>query len=141
MMCLTSLCHISQIFESGTASTFSAFYPSRRYPTWAFFANSTQACATASPNDTFACLKSVSESDLLAAINATFAIYPGPFLPVIDGPGGILSDHPEKRLSRGAGGRVPLVLGTVKDEGQFPRSMLTSHMDDRMQRKEPTSCR
>ena len=137
-MCLTSLSHISQIFESGTASTFSDFYPSRRYPTWGFFANSTQACATASPNNTLACLRSVSEPDLLAAINATLAIYPGPFLPVIDGPGGILRDSPAKRLLRGAGGRVPLMLGTVKDEGQSPPT-LTGSMDDRMQLQEPTS--
>jgi hypothetical protein len=68
------------------------------------------------------------------------AIYPGPFLPVVDGPGGILSDHPEKRLLRGAGGRVPLVLGTVKDEGQSPSTLMGS-MGDHMQRQEPTSFR
>ena len=139
-MCLTSWCHIQQIFESGTASAFSAFYPSRSYPAWALFANSTQACAKASPNNTLACLRSVSEPDLLAAINASLVVYQAPFLPSIDGPGGILSDHPEKRLLRGAGGRVPLMLGTVKDEGQSP-STLTGNMDDRMQRQEPSSFR
>jgi len=113
------------IFESGTASAFSAFYPSRNFPAWAFFANTTQACTTASPNDTFACLRSVSEPEILAAINATLANYAVPFLPVIDGPGGLVSDYPAKRLSRGAGGRVPLLLGTVLDEGTFfiPRNL------------------
>lgn len=80
--------------------------------------NSTQACTGASPNDTFACLRNVSESDLQAASNATLANFEVPFLPSIDGPGGILSDYPAKRLSRGAGGQVPLMMGTVLDEGQ-----------------------
>ena len=81
------------------------------------FENSIQACASASPNNTFTCLRSASESDLLAAINASLAIEPYPFHPVLDGHGGIVSDSPAKRLSRGAGGRVPLIIGTVLDEG------------------------
>jgi len=107
------------IFESGSASGLSAFYPSRNFPAWAFFVNSTQACTRASPNNTFACLRSVSEPGILAAINATLANYAGPFLPVLDGPGGLLSDYPAKRLSCGAGGRVPLLIGNVLDEGTF----------------------
>ena len=42
-----------------------------------------------------------------------------PFRPVLDGPEGILSDHPAKRLSQGAGGRVPFMAGTALDEGLF----------------------
>jgi carboxylesterase type B len=81
------------------------------------FENSIQSCASASPNNTFTCLRSASESDLLAAINASLAIELYPFHPVLDGPGGIVSDSPAKRLSQGAGGRVPLMIGTVLDEG------------------------
>ena len=66
------------------------------------------------------------------------AIAQVPFLPAIDGPGGILSDHPEKRLLRGAGGRTPLMIGTVRDEGQSP-STLTGSMDDHLQQQEPSS--
>jgi len=62
---------------------------------------------------------SASESDILAAMNASLAIAPFPFRPVLDGPGGILSDYPAKRLSRGAGGDVPLMSGTNLDEGLF----------------------
>ena len=62
---------------------------------------------------------SANESDILPAINASFATEPYPFLPVLDGPGGILSDYPAKRLSRGAGGQVPLIIGTNLDEGLF----------------------
>ncbi len=42
-----------------------------------------------------------------------------PFRPVLDGPEGILSDLPSRRLLRGAGGRVPFMAGTVLDEGPF----------------------
>jgi carboxylesterase type B len=86
-------------------------------------ANSTQACAadpTASPNNTFACLMTANATDILAAINATFAtgLFPFQFLPVLDGPGGVVSDSPVKRLSNGAGRQIPLIIGTVLDEGQ-----------------------
>ena len=77
---------------------------------------------------------SANESDILAAINASFAIDPYPFLPVLDGPGGIVSDYPAKRLSRGAGGRVPVMIGTNLDEGLFPLLQQTAfscqHRDD-----------
>ena len=87
------------------------------------FANNVPSCSTASPNDTFACLLSARESDILAALNASLVIEPFPFLPVFDGPGGIISDYPAKRLSRRAGGRVPVMAGTNLDEGLFhPRS-------------------
>ena len=40
-----------------------------------------------------------------------------PFRPVLDGNDGIISGQPMKRLSRGAGKRVPFIAGTVLDEG------------------------
>jgi len=110
---------ISQIFESGTASTLPVFDAYRNIPSWMLFANNIQFCATASINNTFGCLMSASESDILAAMNASLAIEPFPFYPVLDGPGGILSDYPAMRLSRGAGGDVPLMAGTNLDEGWF----------------------
>ena len=64
---------------------------------------------------------SANSSDFPAAFNASLAIELYPFHPVLDGPGGILSDYPAKRLSRGAGGRVPLLIGTNLDEGRFLR--------------------
>jgi acetylcholinesterase len=42
-----------------------------------------------------------------------------PFRPSLDGPEGIISDFTAKRLSNGAGGRVPFMAGTVLDEGLF----------------------
>ena len=62
---------------------------------------------------------SASSSDIVAAINAGFALVSNPFHPVLDGPGGIVSDYPAKRLSSGSGEQVPLMIGTVLDEGLF----------------------
>jgi len=118
------------IVESGSASTDSIFDAYRDYPSWVLFANSTQACAsdsTASPNNTFPCLMSANASDILTGINASIStgLSPFQFVPVLDGPGGIVSDFPAKRLSRGAGRQVPLMVGTVLDEGTFftPRNL------------------
>ena len=41
------------------------------------------------------------------------------FRPVFDGSEGIISDFPARRLSHGAGGRVPFMAGTNLDEGLF----------------------
>lgn len=81
------------------------------------FANSVPSCATATPNDTFSCLLSASKSDIIAALSSGYALNPFPFLPVFDGPTGILSDYPAKRLFRGAGARAPVMAGTNLDEG------------------------
>ena len=62
---------------------------------------------------------SASSSDIVAAINAGFGIVLNPFHPVLDGPGGIVSDYPAKRLSSGSGGPVSLMIDTVLDEGLF----------------------
>ena len=64
---------------------------------------------------------SANSSDFPAALNASLAFQTYPFHPVLDGPGGLLSDYPAKRLLCGAGGRVPLLIGTNLDEGLFAR--------------------
>ena len=62
---------------------------------------------------------SASSPDLVAGINAGLALELYPFRPVLDGPGGIISDYPAKRLLCGAGGQVPFMIGTNLDEGLF----------------------
>jgi acetylcholinesterase len=52
------------------------------------------------------------------------AVDPYAFRPALDGPGGIISDLPAKRLSNGTGGQVPFIAGTVLDEGLFLSSSL-----------------
>jgi hypothetical protein len=56
------------------------------------------------------------------------AIQSFPFGPVLDGPGGILRDYPAKRLSHGAGGQVPLLIGMNLDEGLFLRRRSVSSL-------------
>ena len=95
---------------------FANFDGGRGTPSWRLFVNNTP-CATAPSNHTFSCLISVNSSDILASLNASMAIEPFAFHPVFDGSKGIISDYPAKRLSQGAGGRVPFIAGTVLDEG------------------------
>jgi len=68
-----------------------------------------------------------SADDLLIGMVAGLANEPFPFRPVLDGPGGIMSDLPARRLSRGAGGRVPFMAGTVLDEGLFVLMLTGQH--------------
>jgi len=91
------------------------------------FANNVPSCTTATANNTFSCLISANSSELPAGLFASVAIKTFPFHPVLDGPGGIVSDYPAKRLSCGAGGRVPLLIGTNLDEGTLftPRDFPT----------------
>ena len=81
------------------------------------FAENTPSCTAVSPNQTFSCLITANSSDLRAGLNASMAIERFPFRPTLDGPEGIISDLPTKRLSKGSGGRVPFIAGTVLDEG------------------------
>jgi len=118
-----------QIFQSGTASTLPIFDAYRGTPSWMLFVNHTRPCAGASPNNAFACLMTASSSDLLVGINAGLAIEQFPFRAVLDGPEGIMSDLPAKRLSRGAGGQIPFIAGTVLDEGPLVCSNLDGQCD------------
>jgi acetylcholinesterase len=101
------------------SSTLPIFDGYRGTPSWMLFAKSTQSCATALPNQTFPCLIAADSSDLRASLKASMAIDPIAFRPVLDGPGGIISDLPARRLSKGTGGQVPFIAGTVLDEGLF----------------------
>ncbi|KAI9512213.1 extracellular triacylglycerol lipase precursor [Russula earlei] len=105
------------IFQSGMGSTLPVFDAYRGTPSWTLFVNNTQSCITASPNDAFSCLMSANSTDLRTAMNAAMALELFPFRPVLDGLDGILSDHPARRLSYGAGGQIPFMTGTTLDEG------------------------
>ncbi|KAH9999290.1 Alpha/Beta hydrolase protein [Russula vinacea] len=104
------------IFLSGTGSTFPIFDGHQGTPSWMLFANNTQSCATAPPDQMFSCLIAANSSDLRASLKAGMALELWPFRPVLDGPEGIITDLPAKRLLNGAGGRVPFMTGAVLDE-------------------------
>lgn len=76
---------------------------------------------------------SASASDLLVGINAGLAIELFPFRAVLDGPEGLMCDLPARRLSRGGGGRIPFMSGTVLDEGpsflKLMGGLLTRNID------------
>jgi acetylcholinesterase len=103
------------IFQSGTTLRISDGYQGT--PSWMLFANKTQSCATAPPDQTFPCLISTDPSDLRAGLKAALAIERFSFRPALDGPEGIISDSLARRLLDGAGGRVPFMAGAVLDEG------------------------
>ena len=105
--------------ESGSASTLPSFTASRRDVVWDTFVANTTECASAAAGSTFACMRNTTTSDLLSSWEAVAAAFPEPFLfvPVIDGPDGLLPDLPSKLLAAGKFSKIPFMAGTVLDEG------------------------
>ena len=105
--------------ESGSASTLPSFTASRRDVVWDTFVANTTECASAAVGSTFACMRNTTTSDLLSSWEAVAAAFPEPFLfvPVIDGPDGLLPDLPSKLLAAGKFSKIPFMAGTVLDEG------------------------
>ncbi|KAI0787601.1 extracellular triacylglycerol lipase precursor [Fomes fomentarius] len=109
------------IFESGSASTLPFFNASRRDPVWDTFVSKVPACASSASGNTFACMQGVETSDILSSWQETAASFPQPFLfvPVLDGPDGIVPDLPSKLLAAGKFSKLPFIAGTNLDEGTF----------------------
>ncbi|KAH8824528.1 extracellular triacylglycerol lipase precursor [Flagelloscypha sp. PMI_526] len=77
---------------------------------WADFVRAVPECAAvADSTDTFTCMKQVNSTSLLNAIFSGQR-----FLPVIDGPGGLIPDFPSRVPYKSA---MPLLAGSNKDEG------------------------
>ncbi|PIL26441.1 hypothetical protein GSI_12199 [Ganoderma sinense ZZ0214-1] len=107
------------IMESGSSGTLPSFTASRRDVVWDAFVANTTECASVAPGSTFACMRNATTSDLLSSWEAVAAVFPVPFLfvPVIDGPNGLLPDLPSKLLAAGNFSKIPFMAGTVFDEG------------------------
>ncbi|KAI1795283.1 extracellular triacylglycerol lipase precursor [Ganoderma leucocontextum] len=107
------------IMESGSAGTLPSFNASRREVVWDAFVANTTECADAAQGSTFACMRNATTSDLLSSWEAIAPVFPEPFLfvPVIDGPNGLLPDLPSKLLAAGHFSKIPFMAGTVLDEG------------------------
>ena len=105
--------------ESGSAGTLPSFNASRREVIWDAFVSNTTECAGATQGSTFACMRNATTSDLLSSWETVAAALPEPFLfvPVIDGPDGLLPDLPSKLLAAGHFSKIPFMAGTVLDEG------------------------
>ncbi|KAI0753756.1 extracellular triacylglycerol lipase precursor [Fomes fomentarius] len=107
------------IFESGSASTVPLLEASRRQVVWDTFVSKITPCANATQSDTFSCAQSVDTASLLTAWQQTAGSFPEPFLfvPVLDGPDGIIPDLPSKLLAAGKFSKIPFIAGTNLDEG------------------------
>ena len=83
--------------------------------------DATPECAGADADNVFDCLRSANTSTLLQAYNVVQSMSPEapyPFTPCIDGPDGLIPDHPYKLLSEGHFSRIPFISGTNEDEGE-----------------------
>ncbi|KAH8111494.1 esterase 1 [Phellopilus nigrolimitatus] len=107
------------ILESGSVATAPLFNASRRDPDWQLFASVVPECADAAVGDTFDCLRSASFETIVNASNVALSLIQEefPFLPVIDGPGGIIPDLPSKLFPNGEFAHIPFIAGTNLDEG------------------------
>ncbi|KAI0331004.1 esterase 1 [Cubamyces sp. BRFM 1775] len=110
------------IMSSGFAGTTSVFNATRRETEWTNFVNATPECAgSAGTNETFPCMRNASLATLLSAYNTSSAESPESFqfVPVIDGPDGLIPDLPSKLMSEGKFSRIPLITGANLDDGTF----------------------
>ncbi|KAM5539590.1 hypothetical protein V8D89_006699 [Ganoderma adspersum] len=107
------------IMESGTAATLPLFDASRRDLLWDAFAANVSACAGVLRGSTFPCLRNASTSDLLTSWAAAVSVFPDLFLfaPVLDGADGLIPDLTSNLLAAGRVPTIPVIAGTVLDEG------------------------
>ena len=108
--------------ESGTAPSVILYNGTEREEVWQSLANAVPECSGVmkSQNNTFDCLRKANLSSLLAAQNAAYSSIQEefPFVPVIDGPGGVLPDYPSNLWASGSFSRIPFISGTNLDEGK-----------------------
>ncbi|KZT41184.1 esterase 1 [Sistotremastrum suecicum HHB10207 ss-3] len=107
------------IMESGSQATIALQTASSGTGLWQTFAQAVPECASANLNNTFGCLKTASVEEIIAATNiaAEAANDQFPFVPVIDGEGGLIPDYPSTLQSQGRFSRIPFIAGTNLDEG------------------------
>ena len=108
-----------QIVESGSAGTLPFFNASRRDVVWETFVSDVPECANATAGDTFSCMQDVDTAALLTAWEDTAASFSEPFLfvPVLDGPDGLVPDLPSNLFASGKFSKIPFIAGTNLDEG------------------------
>ncbi|KAJ7844157.1 extracellular triacylglycerol lipase precursor [Mycena leptocephala] len=87
---------------------------------WDNFVRAVPGCGDCRENS-IACLQNANASALLQGIETSWAkANEGyPFLPVIDGPNGLLPDLPSVLMEKGKFARVPFIAGANLDEGTY----------------------
>ncbi|KAF9559016.1 alpha/beta-hydrolase [Agrocybe pediades] len=110
------------------------FEPDRNEATWQQYVSQIPGCETASQtNSTIACVRNASSSDVLQAMtkaNLTFASFAF-FQPIIDGPGGLISDRQSQIQPNQLG--IPVLIGTNLDEGTAFVAQNVDSVDDIVQ--------
>ncbi|KAJ2916214.1 hypothetical protein MD484_g4188, partial [Candolleomyces efflorescens] len=112
------------IMESGGTTTFPTFTAERNELAWqTFVGNVTSCAAVADSGNTFACLRNATTEQITAALLQTVTlnieeIFGGvPWVPTLDGPGGVIPDLPSRLYSKGHFAKLPFISGTNLDEG------------------------
>ncbi|KAI5122705.1 hypothetical protein M0805_009758 [Coniferiporia weirii] len=107
------------ILESGSPASAYLFKGSRREDDWQQFVSAVPECKSARPGSTFECLRSASFETIVTAGNTALDIIQEgfPFCPNIDGHGGIIPDLPSVLFARDRFSKIPVIMGTNKDEG------------------------
>jgi len=111
---------MNKIFESGSAASALEHTAEVREGVWQKFVAGVPECASvANTSNTFDCLKTATSASILRGIEV--AIQPPgetfPFIPALDGPGGLLPDRPSRIFAQGTFARLPFIAGTNLDEG------------------------
>ncbi|KAJ7770442.1 extracellular triacylglycerol lipase precursor [Mycena metata] len=109
------------IFESGAAGLTSVTGPSTRQLDWDNFVNAIPECAN-STGSSIECLQRLDNSTTLqqAIITSWAESKEGyPWVPVLDGPNGLLPDLPSVLLEKGKFARLPFIAGSNLDEGTY----------------------
>jgi hypothetical protein len=110
--------------ESGGTTTFPSFTAERNGLAWQNFVGNVSSCAAvANSGNTFSCLRNATTEQITAALLQTVTVNVEDLFnsviwsPTIDGPGGVLPDHPSRLYSKGHFAKLPFIAGTDLDEG------------------------
>ena len=116
--------------ESGGTTTFPTFTAERNELAWqTFVGNVTSCAAVADSGNTFSCLRNATTEQITAALLQTVTlnieeIFGGvPWVPTLDGPGGVIPDLPSRLYSKGHFAKLPFISGTNLDEGEYIHSI------------------
>jgi hypothetical protein len=114
--------NLLQILQSGAPATTVVFEPEHRQTDWDAFVGAVPECAAtldSEPRQSFPCMQSVDSSILLNAVGIASGQIAEqfPWVPVLDGPGGLLPELPSILLEKGEFSNLPYISGTTLDEG------------------------
>ncbi|KAJ7219550.1 extracellular triacylglycerol lipase precursor [Mycena pura] len=106
-------------FQSGFPSLAPIINASHGQRNWDNFVQAIPECRSTFANLTLGCLRTVDSGSLVNAITVATGEADDliPWVPTLDGPGGIIPDLPSKLLNEGHFAHLPFIAGDVLDEG------------------------